>query len=178
VLRSGARPGDVVAVTGRLGASGAGLLCLQGKAGDVGPERADDLVRVHRRPVPRLAAGLALAASGATAMIDLSDGLATDAEHLARASGVELALELAAIPLAPGVAEAVAGDPAEFAATAGEDYELLFCVPPGDWEKARAAAGAAGAEVTRLGGVAEGAGLRLLDRRGRVVTGLRGYEHG
>jgi thiamine-monophosphate kinase len=79
--RSGARPGDLLGVTGELGGSGAGLALL--KAGEQEPEA---LVRRHRRPEPLLATGLALAAAGVSAMIDVSDGVASDADHLARSS--------------------------------------------------------------------------------------------
>ncbi len=105
VYRSGARPGDVVGVTGELGGSGAGLRLLEGAdpAGLDAGDR-DALLRRHRRPEPLLATGLALAAAGVSAMIDVSDGLATDAGHVARASGVKLELRLADLPLAPGLA--------------------------------------------------------------------------
>jgi thiamine-monophosphate kinase len=161
VGRDGARPGDLVGVTGELGGSEAGRRLLER-----GEREPAELVRRHLRPEPRLAEGRALALAGAGAMIDLSDGLATDAGHLAAASSVQLNIGLAQIPCAPGVHP-------EEAATGGDDYELLFTIAPD-----RRGAAEAAAPVTWLGDVGPGLGLALVGADGRLVDGLSGYEHG
>jgi thiamine-monophosphate kinase len=167
VGRDGAAPGELVGVTGELGGSEAGRVLLERDGREAlargGPPGA--LALRHLRPSPRLHEGRALAAAGAGAMIDLSDGLATDAGHLARASGVELRLELDSLPRPAGV------EP-KAAARGGDDYELLFTIAPERREAAEAAA-----PVTWLGDVRVGSGLVLLDAGGRPVEGLAGYEH-
>ena len=127
VLRSGASPGDLLAVTGELGASAAGLLALE--RGMNGPER---LIRRCLQPEPRLEAGRIAATLRATAMIDLSDGLASDVRHVCERSGVGCIVDLELLPIKDDtreIAESLERDPEVLAATGGEDYELLICAP-------------------------------------------------
>jgi thiamine-monophosphate kinase len=179
VGRDGARPGDLIGVTGRLGAAGGALALMEGRAAPSATSRA--LLERARQPWPRLREGSALAAAGAHAMIDLSDGLATDAGHIARASGAGLRIDLCALPLAEGLEELAAElgiEPWRIAAGAGEDYELCFCAPPDTRARVHEAMREASeVGVTWIGEVLEGpARLELLAERGEQAR-LEGFEH-
>jgi thiamine-monophosphate kinase len=157
VTRAGAQPGDVVAVTGELGAA---ALALESNR--------------QVLPVPRFAAARALAENGATAMIDISDGLAGDAGHICDRSGVAIEIELARVPLAAGLGDR--DDAAEFAAASGEEYELLVTIPEGSFAAAEQAVKTAGTTLTRVGRVGKGPGLRLVGATGATVD-VRGFDH-
>jgi thiamine-monophosphate kinase len=182
VTRSGAEPGEVVVLTGELGGAAAGRLLLDepNLAAAVAEAVAERLRARQLDPSPRLRSGRALARAGARAMIDLSDGLAGDAGHLARASGVALEIDAASLPLAEGVAEVAAAagrDPLQLAVAGGEDYELLAALPA----EAIAAASrwvdeTAESAVTAVGRVAPGEGVEIrLPGGGRLEA--EGYDH-
>jgi thiamine-monophosphate kinase len=178
VRRSGARPGDAIAVTGRLGGAAAGLLALEQPelAADLEPAVAEALRRRQLRPRPLLAAGRALANAGATAMIDLSDGIGGDAGHVAAASGVEMRIDLGLLPLDEGVdelARAAGADALELAISGGEDYELLVTLPQERLAAAEAAVAAAGSTLATVGEVASGSGVVLSeDGKTRPASGF------
>lgn len=170
VTRSGARAGDTLVVTGELGSAAAALLYLeQASASEIDPSPvwsiSDALLCMQLEPVPQLVAGQALAQAGATAMIDLSDGLGGDARHIATASGVGLRIEAGALPIAPGVAEvaeAAGRDPLQLAATGGEDYELLAAIPKERLTAAKAAIEKqSGVKLTRIGEIVAGSGVEI-----------------
>lgn len=157
--RDGACVGDVVGVTGHLGGAGAALAMLEHEqTATVAADSPQALCLARlRTPVPRLSEGAAMAALGVHAMIDISDGIATDAGHIGRASGVQLRVQLNDLPLQAGVVEIAARqglDPVALAATAGDDYELCVCVSPADRERTeRALAEVGGVPITWIGDV-------------------------
>lgn len=175
VTRAGARPGDSLVLTGEIGGAAAGLLLLERPelASAVAAETAERLRARQTEPQPRLGAGRALAAAGATAMIDLSDGLGGDARHLAEESGARLRIDVAALPLANGVAEiaAAAGrGPIQLALSGGEDYELLATLPAERLGEAASAAGrAAEAGLAQVGDVVAGEGVEFRLPGGRLL---------
>jgi thiamine-monophosphate kinase len=162
--RAGARPGDLLWVSGTIGDAGAGLAAL--RAGDT----ASPLVERYRNPRPRLEAGARLAPL-VSAMTDVSDGLLIDASRLAAASGCAVAIELDSIPLSQGTPLA--------AATAGDDYELLFTAAADQAAAILALGEEIGLPFSRIGRCGAGAGLGLTDS-GRPVPlpAKLGFEHG
>lgn len=172
IPRSGAEPGDRLWVTGTLGGSRAALQAW--RRGDQ-PEPGSRTRYAH--PDLRIGAGRWLAGRGAHAMIDLSDGLAGDAGHVAAASGVALELDLNALPVAPEVnAEAVrlGLTPQQFAAEGGEDFELLVALAPG-FNAAAEFTRDCGIPLTPIGAVQEGSGVRFLPDGTEVR--LSGFNH-
>jgi len=164
VTRAGARPGDVLAYAGVLGESAAGLALLE--AGRTGPAR---LIAAQRRPAPPYHAGPEAAGLGATAMIDVSDGLLADAGHLARASGVQIDIGTDRFPGNPALTAAATAlgrpGPLDWVLTGGEDHALAATFPagrelPGNW--------------TVIGQVREGRGVLV---NGSAVTGRAGWNH-
>jgi thiamine-monophosphate kinase len=163
VLRSGARAGEVVALAGRQGWAAAGLAVL-GR----GFRSPRVLVEAYQRPQPPYAAGLAAARAGATAMIDVSDGLLADAGHIATSSGVAIDIERSAFDLAEpmqAVGSALGVDPMQFVLGGGDDHAILATFPPGtDLPDG----------FTRIGSVADGEGVTL---DGSAYDGPAGWAH-
>jgi thiamine-monophosphate kinase len=166
ITRGGARPGDAVAVAGRLGWSVAGLAVLQ-QGTVIRTAAADAVIGAHRRPQPPYDLALQAAAAGATALIDVSDGLLQDLGHVAEASAVAIDLDSAALvpdPELVEIAASVRADPASWVLTGGEDHAFAACLPgpgiPAGWR--------------RVGRVAHGARVTV---DGRVFTGAGGFDH-
>lgn len=169
--RSGAGPGDQLWVSGTIGDAGAGLRLL--RSGQSAPA---ELVERYRNPRPRLEAGRRLAPF-VSAMMDVSDGLLIDGRRMAEASGCQAAIELATVPLSPELL-AIGGEPLE-AATAGDDYELLFAAPPEAAPQILRLAEEIGLPFSRIGGFEPGAGLRVTASGEAVALPQRlGFEHG
>lgn len=167
VRRRGAEVGDGIWVTGRLGAM---ELALRELRSGRTPEAA--VLSRFAAPEPRIQAGQWLASQGARAMIDLSDGLSSDARHLASASGVAIEISLERLPCWPGAAPLIA-------ASSGEEYELLVAMPPAFGEtQAQAFTGLVGTNLTRIGTCVDGAaGSVRFTERGVEVSAPAGFDH-
>lgn len=173
-LRSGARPGDWICVTGVLGGAAGGLAVLRSGREPSGGER--ELIRRHLRPEPRVEEGAILAAAGCSAMIDVSDGLAVDLWRLLQSSDVGGEVDPDLVPADPGLAESVAvRDPTETAILGGEDFELLFTMDEGRVDEARRQVEATGTMVTRIGVVTDGG--RTIGGRDIDDWRSKGWEH-
>jgi thiamine-monophosphate kinase len=178
VRRSGAKPGDIVYVSGTIGDGALGLLAASGRLFGLDPVDRDYLADRYRVPQPRVALGCALGGI-ASAMMDVSDGLIGDLDHLAAASGVAAMIEAARLPLSPATSSLLADEveQIETVLTGGDDYELLFTAAPDADIAASAVAG--GVEVTAIGRIEAGAGVRVLDRDGgEIPLTRRGWRHG
>lgn len=181
LTRGGARPGDHVFVSGTLGAARAGLAICRAGA-ESSSTTAGEAVARYLHPEPRVALGLRLGRNrAATAAVDLSDGLADGAWQLARASGLGLAIEADALPLAEEVRAWYTSrgqDAVREALAGGDDYELLFTISPRHGGRLRQALrGLHGLPVTRIGVVTREPGVRLRGAAGHETPVEGGFEH-
>ncbi|MBI4328330.1 MAG: thiamine-phosphate kinase [Chloroflexi bacterium] len=158
LLRSGARPGDLLAVTGALGDAAGGLRLLSRGSQPVEGAEGAALVHAQRRPPLRIDAGQVLAEEGVRAAIDVSDGLLADLGHLCRASSVSATVRADLLPLSPALLHLFPKEATHLALTGGEDYELLFAAPFETVERVRKRCPVA---VTIVGEVSGGPTARL-----------------
>jgi thiamine-monophosphate kinase len=176
ILRSGARAGDLIYVTGTIGDAGLGLQILQDKLAVPSPDNRSFLVSRHQLPEPRLAAGRALRGI-ATAAIDVSDGLISDIGHIAEASGLAGEIDISRLPRS-AAADATGTEPLALA-TSGDDYELVFCVPADKTPEIERLATLHNLQITCIGKMAPGRGIQVFDETGSKIdcdnTGWRHY---
>ena len=176
-LRSGAKPGDLLFVSGTIGDAALGLACLDRRL-DGAPDARAMLTARYLLPQPRLALGQALRGI-ASAGLDVSDGLVADAGHLASSSAVAIEIDRDRIPLSDGVRTAVQDDPRWWASVlgGGDDYELLLAIPPARVSAAQAAAAEVDVALTQIGRLTAGAGVTVLAGGAPVHVAVPGYTH-
>jgi thiamine-monophosphate kinase len=174
MTRAGARPGDAIYVTGTLGGAGAALQLLLADAQQAVPAALRERLE---QPRPRVAQGIRLAPV-ASACIDISDGLAGDLQHVLDASGCGATVELARLPLMPETRAWMQQSGAwQLPMTAGDDYELLFTVPPQQQSALQALLPELGCEATRIGTIEAQPGLRCVDESGAPCEPGQAYDH-
>jgi thiamine-monophosphate kinase len=179
VRRRGARPGDLICVSGTLGDAALGLRARRGELGRLSADDRRALIERYQLPRPRVTLGPRLVGT-ATAMMDVSDGLVADLNHICEVSAVGAVVELDLLPLSPAARAAVASKPelAVAALAGGDDYELLFTVSQDLAATLAEIAGAAGVPVTAIGRIEAGGRTRVVDGSGRkVALGETGYRH-
>jgi thiamine-monophosphate kinase len=169
LLRSGARPGDDLYVSGTLGDARLALEVLRGQAAVPG-EAFARIRRAMEEPEPRVALGLALVGIASSA-IDVSDGLAGDLGHVLRRSSVGAVVEVDALPRSADLGAQAEAVQRECLLAGGDDYELVFTAPAGRRAAVAGAAQAAATAVTRIGRIEPGQGLRFVDAAGRELKG-------
>jgi len=176
-LRSGAKPGDILYVTGTIGDGALGLAC-QNPSLTLPAALTDILIDRYRLPRPRLSVGQGLAGL-ATACLDISDGLCADAGHLCDASGVAAIIAREAVPLSPAGRAAVALDAQWWSAVlgGGDDYELAFTVAAENTAKVDALAAQTGIALTAIGRISEGSGVTVLADGIPMTLAHPGYSH-
>lgn len=182
VLRSGARPGDRIVVTGSLGGAAGGLVLARSGNAAMTSSWGRELLEAHFRPLARVGEGQTLEQCGATAMMDVSDGLLLDLSRLCVESAVGARLDLASIPVAEGLMElehAVPCDPLELALSGGEDYELVATLAADAVDEARAKLDERfGVRLTDFGAITAGSGLVGIDAEGvERELETRGWDH-
>ena len=164
LVRSGATAGNLIGVSGTLGASAAGLALLEDTSGLRTAKTAALLIEAHLRPVPRIELGRLLGRKGATSAMDLSDGLLGDLPKILVASGVSAEVDEGLVPILPAIRALFPNRFREFALRGGEDYELLFTIAPERWEALAEAARETGSTLTRIGRVIPAEGTTPLLR--------------
>ncbi|MDJ0761937.1 MAG: thiamine-phosphate kinase [Myxococcota bacterium] len=183
LLRNTAEPGDFICVTGDLGRAAAGLVLAEKPDVSLGNPALEQAMVAHQTPTPRVREGMVLGRSrGVTGCIDISDGLVSDAGHIAKESRVAVAIDLGRLPIslaAQQVADVLGVDAARFAAAGGEDFELLFSVRPENVDEIIAAIGReTGTAVTVIGHIDPGDGGVTFERQGQPVALLAGgFDH-
>ncbi len=179
VRRGGAVPGDLIYVSGTIGDAALGLRALRGELAGLDGTQRSFLVDRYHLPQPRLALGEGLVGV-AHAMLDISDGLIGDLNHLCAVSGVSAVLEAARVPLSPAVRAALTRDPALLAPVlgGGDDYELVFTAPRAAEPALAALAAALALPITMIGRIEAGSGVRVIDETGRnIALAASGYRH-
>jgi thiamine-monophosphate kinase len=180
IRRSGARPGDFIWVSGTIGDAYLGLRLLRGKVyPGLTPEHRGHLTRRFQIPDPRTELGPLLSGL-AHAMIDVSDGLLGDLDHICKASQVGAVVELDLLPVSPAALVILDGDPGirPRLATGGDDYELLFAAPPDAVKPITVLSSRLDIPITRIGRIEPGTGVRLVGADGReIAVDQTGYRH-
>jgi thiamine-monophosphate kinase len=174
LARSSAKAGDIVAVTGNLGAAAAGMEILKNER-HLDKEAESHLKNAFLHPTPRIAEGLLLVEQGVKAAIDISDGLVADLGQICKASQVGARIKVERVPIEPAVKSAFSEGALELALSGGEDYELLFTASREITERVKKAASC---PVTAIGEITAGRGVSLLDREGNPFELKKaGWEH-